>query len=58
MAVQTKNLTETIRNSRKQRHCFGMEKHQNHNVTGTRRQFAKIQSKYIKEKIKKYGMMK
>jgi hypothetical protein len=39
MAMQTKNSIETARNYRKQQHCFGVEKHQNHNVTGSRRNF-------------------
>jgi len=39
MAIQTKNLTETAGNYRKQQHCFGMEKHQNHIVTSSRRNF-------------------
>jgi len=26
----------STRNSRKQQYCFGMEEHQNHNLTGSR----------------------
>jgi len=30
------NSTETTRNPRKRKYCFGMEEHQNHNLTGSR----------------------
>jgi hypothetical protein len=49
MAMQTKNSTENTSESRKQQYCFGMEEHQYHNLTGTRRQFVKIQSIYTKK---------
>jgi hypothetical protein len=52
MAIQTKNSTETTRNSRRQQYCCRMEEHQNHNLTGSKRKFGKIQSIYKKEKIK------
>ena len=54
-AIKTKNLTETTRHSRKEQFCYGMEEHQNHNLTGTTRKFGEIQSIYTKEKIKTMG---
>jgi len=56
MTIQT-NSTEPARNSRNQPYCFGMKKRQNHNPTDSRRNFGKIHSIYIKEKLK-YGKMK
>jgi hypothetical protein len=50
MVVPTKNSRETTRNYRKQQYCVGMQKHQNHNHTGSRRKFGKIQSIYTTEK--------
>jgi hypothetical protein len=47
---KTKNSTETTRNSRKQQYCCRMEEHQNHNLTGSKQKFGKIQSIYKKEK--------
>jgi hypothetical protein len=55
MAMQMKDSTETTRNSKNQQYCFGMEEHQNHNLTGSRRQFVKIRSIYTKERIKNMG---
>jgi len=49
-AIQTKNLTKTTRNSRKEQFCYGMEAHQNHNLTGRRRKSGELQSIYTKEK--------
>jgi len=56
MITQT-NSTEPARNSRNQPYCFGTKKHRNHNPTGSRRNFGKIQNIYTKEKLK-YGKMK
>jgi hypothetical protein len=44
------NSTEPARNSRKQPCCFGMKIHQNHNLTGNRKNSGKIKSIYTKEK--------
>jgi len=55
MAVPTKNSRETTRNYRKQQYCVGMEEHQNHNLTGSRRNFGKIQTIYTKEIINNMG---
>ena len=52
MAIQTKNSTETTRNSRKQQYCVGMKERQNHNLKGSRRKFGKKEIIYIKEKLK------
>ena len=54
-AIQTKNLTETTRNSRKEQFCYGIEEHQNHKLTDRRRKFGELQSIYKKEKIKTMG---
>jgi len=42
MAIQIKNSTETTRHFRVYGCCFGMEEHQNHNLTGSRRKSGKI----------------
>jgi hypothetical protein len=55
MATQTKNSTETTRTPRKQQHCFGMQEHQNHNLTGSRQKFGEIKSTYTKEKTENMG---
>jgi len=55
MVMYTKNSTETTINFRNQQYFFGMEKHQTHSLTGSRRQFVKIRSIYTKEKIKDMG---
>jgi hypothetical protein len=49
-AIQTKNLTITTRNSRKVLFCYGIEEHQNHNLTGRRRRSWDTQSIYTHTK--------
>jgi hypothetical protein len=34
---------------------LGMEEHKNYNLTGSRREFGKIQSNYMKEQFKNMG---
>jgi len=46
--MQTKNSTETTRNSRKQQYFFVMEEHQNRNLRGSRRKFGETQNIYTK----------
>jgi hypothetical protein len=57
MAIQTKNLTEIIRNSKKQQYSFGIKEHQNHNLTGRRQKSGKIQSiKKKKSRTQKFSI--